>query len=131
MKILRFLLFVLLPVILMTSGEFLLKHSINTSVGSHVVTNSPHSLRHLALVSNPKALLAVGCITLGGIIWLMAMARYELSFIYPFLSLNYIAIVIGSQWILGETVNWTRYASLCLIIVGLVFISRSPNSETS
>lgn len=128
MKLLRFFIFVLFPIVLMTSGELILKSSIN----EQVVTATPHMQLHpnpLDIIHHPKSLLAIGCITSGGILWLLAMSKYELSFIYPFLSINYIAIVIGSQWILGEAVNWTRYASLALIIVGLVFISRSPNSE--
>ena len=112
-----------------TSGEFILKHSINhhspglVATSAHVPTAAESPLRHVS------AIFAVTIITLGGVLWLVAMSKYELSFIYPYLSINYISIVVGSQWILNESVGWSRYVSVIFIVIGLVLISRSPHSE--
>ena len=129
MKVIRFLCLVLLPILMTTSGEFLLKHSINhhqtlaTSTADSLPIASGSPLRH------PSAIFAVTMITLGGVLWLVAMSKYELSFIYPYLSINYISVLLGSQWILHESVGWSRYASVIFIVIGLVLISRSPHSE--
>lgn len=128
MKILRFLCLVLLPVLMGTSGEFLLKHSINTHTKNTPITTSQTPIK-TPPIHGAQSFIAITLITLGGILWIVAMSKYELSFIYPYLSINYISIVVGSQWILGETVEWTRYLSVIFIILGLVLISRSPNSE--
>jgi drug/metabolite transporter (DMT)-like permease len=76
-----------------------------------------------------SAIFAVTIITLGGVLWLVAMSKYELSFIYPYLSINYISVLLGSQWVLHESVGWSRYVSVIFIVIGLVLISRSPHSE--
>ena len=114
------LLFIFLPVALTTIGEFFLKFTLNSMHNTSIV--------HVFL--NPWILLGLGSIFVGGVLWLVAMSKFELSFIYPFLSINYVAIVIGSQWILGEEVSLYRYLSIVLIIAGLIFISRSPFSES-
>jgi drug/metabolite transporter (DMT)-like permease len=118
MKSLRFVGLVLLPVTMTTVGEFVLKHFINIA----------HQTGGVIWQSFP-IWVAITMITWGGILWLVAMSKYELSFIYPFLSINYISIVVGSQWVLGEEVSWVRYLSVIFIVVGLILISRSPNSE--
>ncbi len=66
---------------------------------------------------------------IGGVLWVVALSKYELSFLYPFLSINYTAIVIGSEILLKENVSLWRYLSIIFIIAGLYFISKSPYSE--
>ena len=73
--------------------------------------------------------MAIALIFCGGILWLVAMSKFELSFIYPFMSLNYVVIIIGSQLLLNESVSLSRYIAVGFIGVGLFFISRSPYSE--
>ncbi|MFC1753339.1 hypothetical protein ACFL96_08100 [Thermoproteota archaeon] len=147
----KIIIFILFPVFLTTFGEFILKSTINTYDSNHkdqkiIVYNNflcraPRihaalpdrllavSLESLALMSHPKIALAVSCIFLGGLLWLLAMSKFELSFLYPFLSINYLAIIVGSQLMLGEDVSIFRYFSVFFIIIGLVLISRSPYSE--
>ena len=64
-----------------------------------------------------------------GLLWVIAMSRYQLSFIYPFFSLNFIVIMLGSHFLLREEINLVRYLAVVLIIIGLIFISRSKFSD--
>ena len=133
------ILFILFPVLLTTIGEFVLKFNINkgleTSVSS--VTHVEKDLKNkIAVVSDNllsvkiqwPMVSAIAMIILGGLLWLVAMSKYELSFLYPFLSINYTAIVIGSQFFLGEEVSFYRYLSIVFIIIGLILVSKSPHS---
>ncbi|NBV41344.1 hypothetical protein EBR96_01045 [bacterium] len=158
MKTFRFLILVIFPIFLMTSGEFVLKHSINSvtepaevTVARPVTAPRPavmfHSLppkpasagfvervldrveRAMHLVSDIRVVAGVLMVTGGGLLWLVAMSRYELSFIYPFLTINYLAIVVGAQWVLGEQLNSIRIFSAIFVVIGLLLISKSPNSE--
>jgi uncharacterized membrane protein len=147
----KILLFILLPVLLTVSGEFLLKATINHQMtkdfqyecansASLIVQKSEIGVAEKLVgigvqikkfVSNPLIVLAALLIVIGGILWVVAMSKFELSFIYPFLSLNYIVIIIGSALFLGEKVTLTRYLSVVLISIGLIIISRSPYSEST
>ncbi len=146
----KILIFIMIPVFLTTVGEFILKFNINHLDASpkphphiqHVIDSIPFvstpmsekltdAMMYLTTVAfHPGIVLAIACIVIGGVLWVLAMSKFELSFLYPFLSINYLAIVIGSQFILGESVSIYRYVSIVLIIIGLFFISKSPYSDS-
>ncbi len=119
---LRYLPFVILPVFFTVVGELFLKASLN-GLGFKI---QPETI--MVGVLQPKVLLGIICIVIAACLWVVAMSKFELSFIYPFLSIDYIAIIIGSQIVLGEQVPFLRYISAGLIITGLIIISRSPHS---
>ncbi|MBT5954999.1 hypothetical protein HOG98_09815 [bacterium] len=115
--------FVLLPVVMTTLGEFILKFSVNQehmSVSEYLFSFNFNSF---------MVLFSTFLIIAGGVLWLVAMSKFELSFLYPFLSINYVGIVIGSQFVLKEEVSIYRYISIIFIVIGLIFISRSPYSK--
>ncbi len=141
--------FVLLPILCNSFGELLLKYRLNSLQIDGVPAYMDH-LRELfflffdgplssymaytlsvmlGILFDPIVMLSVGTIFFGTVLWLVAMSKFELSYIYPFLSLNYVIILIGSQWVLGESVSLLRYGSVLLIVIGLVIISRSPYFE--
>ena len=118
----RLFVFIFPPIILTVLGEFILKYSINT-------VSIPISLESVfLLIQTPMVVLGFFCLIIGGVLWLVAMTKFELSFVYPFLSINYIVVMLGSDWLLKETVGFNRYMAIVFIIVGLVLISRSPNA---
>lgn len=147
----KIFIFILIPVFLTTAGEFILKFNINALETAHVELH-PHiqkaidSIPYISIpisekltgacvylttvAFHPQIALALACMVLGGVLWVVAMSKFELSFLYPFLSINYVAIVVGSQFILGESVSLYRYLSIVLIMIGLFFISKSPYSDS-
>lgn len=122
-KLQKFLCFVMTPILMASVGELLLKWSLN----SIEVTLDLSGI--LTMVFNPMVILSLTLIISGGVVWLITMSKYELSFIYPFLSLNYVLILLGSRLFLGETISTQRVVAIGLIILGLFFISRSPNAD--
>lgn len=117
-------LFILFPVFLTTLGEFFLKFNLNSVV-------IPFSYDGIKIIfSNPLILVGILMIVLGSILWIVAMSKYEMSFLYPFLSINYVVIIIGSQFFLNEEVSIWRYISIVFIIIGLIVISRSPYAKS-
>lgn len=128
----KFILFIIFPVILTSGGEFLLKHAVNTQSESTSVTQISKSTIDFkasatVLLEHPAIIFAFCMIIIGGILWLVAMSHFELSFLYPFQSLNLLIVVVGSQVFLGEAVSLYRYIAVLLIMSGLIVISRSPN----
>jgi hypothetical protein len=141
--------FVVLPILCNSFGELLLKHRLNELELGHVpayldglkkvlllffdgplASYLAYTLSvMLGILFDPIVMFSVGTIFFGTVLWLIAMSKFELSYIYPFLSLNYVIILIGSQLVLGESVSLLRYGSVLLIVIGLVIISRSPYFE--
>ena len=130
MNLRRLFFFIIFPIILATSGEFMLKHAINSN--PIVLTDSLiDSIKILLLVpiEHPFILISLLTVVTGGILWIIAMSKFELSFIYPFMSINYVMIMVGSQLFLHESVSLVRYLAVIFIGIGLIFISRSPNAK--
>jgi hypothetical protein len=65
--------FILTPIVLTTVGEFFLKHQINGLVQNDLSVIS--SFLHLGI------LLPLIAIITGGILWVIAMSKFELSFL--------------------------------------------------
>jgi len=59
--------------------------------------------------------------------WFLVLAKFELSFAYPLLSLGYALVYIGAVlWPrLGETVSLSKSVGIVLIVVGVVLVTRS------
>tara|TARA_S200000501_G_C20322334_1_gene524980 strand:- start:239 stop:574 length:336 start_codon:yes stop_codon:yes gene_type:complete len=103
-------------------GEFLLKFGV-------LGTPTGEAIGIITILTSYKIILGVALIVIAALLWIVGMSKFQLSFMYPFLSLNYVLIIVGSEIILKENVQINRYISILLIIVGLVFISRSSNQK--
>tara|TARA_A100001015_G_C14981963_1_gene709853 strand:- start:605 stop:1000 length:396 start_codon:yes stop_codon:yes gene_type:complete len=130
MNIRRLFFFIIFPIVLATSGEFFLKSAIN----SNPISLSPNLFESMLIllkvpVNHPMILFSLIIIVTGGVLWIIAMSKFELSFIYPFMSINYVMIMVGSQLFLHESVSLVRYLAVVFIGIGLIFISRSPNAK--
>lgn len=122
--IMRRILYIILPVFLSVFGEFLLKISTQ---------NQPFRFTwgHIILaVTSPFIWGGIALIMGAAILWIIGMRHFQLSFMYPFLSLNYGLVVLGSEWLLNEQVQLSRYVSIGLIMIGLLIISQSRHSST-
>lgn len=61
----------------------------------------------------------------GVIFWLLALSSFELSYVYPFASLSYIGIILGSYFIFKERINALRVVGIAIIILGVLITSQT------
>lgn len=84
-------------------------------------------LRHLlGLLVDPVVLSTFVAAFLASLAWMAAMTRFELSYAYPFTSLNFVAVLVLSVWLLGETLTLPKVAGVALIILGTLIASQRP-----
>jgi multidrug transporter EmrE-like cation transporter len=62
---------------------------------------------------------------LASVTWSMAMTKFELSKVYPFMSLSYLIVFILSVFLFNESVNIGKIAGFILIVVGVFVVSKS------
>jgi multidrug transporter EmrE-like cation transporter len=58
-------------------------------------------------------------------IWLLVLARVEVSYAYPFLSVGYVVVTLAGYFIFQENLSWMRVAGVGIVIVGVFLLSRS------
>ena len=62
--------------------------------------------------------------------WMRVLARADLSFAQPFTALSYISVLAISCHSLGENLSVSKLFGVALILVGVLFISRTPFRTT-
>lgn len=66
--------------------------------------------------------LAAGFVA--SLFWMAAMTKFPLSFAYPFMSLAFVFVMLGSAILYGEALNFHKVIGVMCIGLGLVVISR-------
>ena len=105
-------------------GQLILKAAVN-SMGKLELSLSTL----VGLATNPLLLLAMGLYGVSAVLWLLALMRAELSFVYPFLSLTFMAVLVGSAVLFNERVSVLRVVGFLIIISGLIVIARGERDK--
>ncbi len=78
----------------------------------------------LLLLLDPAIFSGFAAAFLASLAWMAAMTKFELSFAYPFMSLNFVIVLILSGWLLSEPVTLQRVLGVGLIVLGTVVAAR-------
>lgn len=101
-------------------GQLVLKAGMN-SLGK--LQLSAQTL--LSMATSPLVLVGVAIFCVSTLLWLLALAKADLSFAYPFLSLTYLAVLIGGALLFREEVTVPRVLGFIVIITGVWIVARS------
>lgn len=74
--------------------------------------------RPVAIVALLSALAAAG-------FWVSAMSKLPLSLAYPFMSLTFPLVMLGSSMLFGETLSWQSWGGAALVMAGLIVLAAS------
>lgn len=112
--------FVALSTILGIAGQLLLKR------GMSILGHSEPGVQMIKrIVLSPWVVGGLIVYGLGVVNWLLALSSFELSYVYPFASLSYIGIIIGSYFIFRERITVMRLLGIVVIISGVLISSQS------
>lgn len=114
---------VLLSVAFGAVGQLVLKAGMN-SLGK--LQFSPEAL--LAMATSPLLLVGITIFCVSTLLWLLALSRADLSFAYPFLSLTYIAVLIGGAVLFHEQITVDRVLGFLIIVAGVWIVARSEKA---
>ena len=110
-------LLVLLALSMGVVGQVLLKLGAHTPV--HGVADLAGNLfRSITLT----ALAMYGVATL---LWITALSRAALSYVYPMLGLGYVLVVIVSAMLLHEAIPIQRWIGVLLVALGFIVVATS------
>ncbi len=74
---------------------------------------------------------ALSIVSLGAqaLVWQQALKKYNLSDIYPFMSIVLVFIPLLSILIFNEEIKKIQFAGIALIVIGTVIVGKSKTSE--
>jgi drug/metabolite transporter (DMT)-like permease len=114
----------LLSILMNTVSQLCLKRGIMT-LGGVNLQNLARPASLMRILRNPFIVIWVALLAPSTFLWLKAISMTELSFAYPFLSLNMVLISVGSILLLKERVTARQCTGIILVLLGIVLISRS------
>ena len=115
---------IMVDVALNVTGQLSLKHGMN-KLGNFSLSFSTLPPVFLQAALNPFVLLGLLCYGLGFMVWLIVLAKAEVSYAYPLISLGYVFTAILARVLIGEAVSLSRMAGILVICLGVFLVARS------
>ena len=78
-----------------------------------------------AVVSQPFVLLGLAMYGVGAIVWLLVLARVEVSRAYPFVGLGFLLVMALGASMLGESIGTARWVGTVLVAAGVLCVAMS------
>lgn len=77
------------------------------------------------LLLNPWVMSGLVATFLAGISWMLAMTKFEISYAYPWVSLNFVLMLVFGVFLFGESFSMSKMLGTLLVMVGIVVLARS------
>ena len=83
-------------------------------------------IMHLLL--NPWVITGLAATFFSGISWMMAITKFETSYAYPFISLNFILVTLASVLIFNESMTTNKILGTLFIVTGIIIVAKGQTS---
>lgn len=77
------------------------------------------------ILTDPFVILGLALYAAGAAVWLMVLAKLDVSLAYPFVGLGFVMTMVLGYLLLGETLTTQRIAGTALIVAGVLLVARS------
>jgi len=77
-----------------------------------------------SLLLNPWVLSGVVSTFLAGVSWMLAMTKFEVSYAFPFVSLNYVLILFASFFIFNEQLTMAKLIGTVIVAIGIIVVAK-------
>lgn len=81
------------------------------------------------LLSSMPILAGLACYVLSVVVWILALARVEVSVAYPMLSVGYVVNALAAWWLFGENLSGARIAGIGVILLGVWLVARTSSGS--
>ena len=78
----------------------------------------------ISLLLDPGILSGFVAAFLASLAWMAAMTKFDLSHVYPFMSLNFVIVLLLSGLLLAEPLSLQKIFGVGLIVIGTVVAAR-------
>jgi multidrug transporter EmrE-like cation transporter len=115
--------YIMLTVLFTVYGQLILKQQVSTLGALPSGLDLIWCLLRF-IVTRPLVISGFASAFLASMAWMAAISKFDLSYAYPFMSLNFVIVVLSSFLIFGESVNLYKIGGLALICIGVFIVSR-------
>lgn len=83
------------------------------------------SSKLLSVISNSSIQIGIVMYAAATWLWLVALSKSELSFVYPLVALSYVFGALFAKIYFSEAITWIRWIGIFVIILGALLITKS------
>src|SRR5229473_28852 len=112
---------VLGAVLLAALGHLMIKAGLN---GSTSVAAAHGSIidRLGVYFSQPYVLLGLVIYGLGTAMWIFAVSKRDISYVFPITALNYVLVTLGGKFLFAEVIPPKRWLGVAVVIIGVALM---------
>ena len=119
------LIYVFASILFVTVSQLLFKQGVTVLQQRSKPEGVPAWKHYLGMVFQPHIFIGLFCNGMAAIFWLLSLSRFDLSYVFPFISMNYILVPLAAMWIFKERMSTARLAGIGIIFVGIFLIAFS------
>lgn len=105
-----------------TAGQVILKYSLHrdpASLGAH----------GQELIVLRGVLLGLSVYGIGTVLWLLAVSKRAISYLYPLASISYLLVVLSAHFFLNEPIHTDRWVGIGLMTLGIGLLTYGAPEE--
>ncbi|NOU40013.1 MAG: EamA family transporter [Methylotenera sp.] len=76
------------------------------------------------LLLDPWVFSGIVATFLAGVSWMLAMTKFEVSYAFPYVSLNYVLILFASFFIFNEQLSIAKLIGTLIVVLGIIVIAK-------
>jgi len=115
---------ILTGVLLNAVAQLLLKAGSRAIAGVELNLGNAWTLFERVAI-NPPIIGGLACYAISVVVWILALARVDVSVAYPMLSIGYVVNAIAAWMLFGENLSAARIAGIGVIICGVWLVARN------
>jgi drug/metabolite transporter (DMT)-like permease len=112
-------------VLLTTAAQISLKLGVSSRPLQALAASSNPSTFLTQAVLAPKVILGLLLYVASTILWLLVLAKLDVSYAYPFVSLGFVFTALYAFFVMHESMSTNRMAGIALIAAGVYFVAKS------
>jgi drug/metabolite transporter (DMT)-like permease len=121
----RILVLVLVSVTLSAVAQITMKAGMSRPSMQSALAGGDQLATALAAVANPFLVAGFGLYFVGALVWLLVLARVDVSMAYPFVSLGFLMTAGLAALLLGESISAKRLLGILLVAIGVYTVART------
>jgi len=116
----------ILSVVIGAVAQISLKKGVSNLQSKYDTMEILNPVKFLSILKESPLIFVGGLLyALGFVIWIAAMTKFDVSFMYPMLSLAYILVAVLAFVILKENITLYRWLGIILVTIGSMLLLKS------
>ena len=110
-------------------GHLLIKQGLLAARLSALPSTPMQSIFHYLL--QPAVPLGLCIYGVGTLLWIRAVSRQNISFLYPLTALNYVIVSVGGKLLFHESLSGGRGIGIAVVVLGVALLQLSARGDKS